>query len=91
MKKVTLLAKTIALVLTVATSVSIQAAELVKVDTLNNTVLTTNISTELAQTFKTMSPLTLNIEKSAETILIAKNEQQFNVIELESITLIAAE
>lgn len=91
MKKLSLLTNTIALVLTVATSVSIQAAELVKVDTLNNTVFTVNVSTELAQSLEAMNLLTLNIEKSAETILIAQNEKRLNVVELKTTILAAAE
>lgn len=85
MKKVTLLANTIALALTVATSV--QAAELVKVDTLTNNVLTTNVSIELAQSFKAMNILTLDIEKSAETILVAQSEKQFSTVDVETTTL----
>ena len=87
MKKLTLLVNTIVLALTV--TVSVQAAELVKVDTLDNSVLTANVSTELAQSLKAMSTLTLNVKESAETILVVQSEKRINSVELET-TILAA-
>lgn len=82
---------TIALTLTLGASASIQAIELVEVETLNNNTISINVNTELAQSLKSMNKLTLNVEESAEAILMTQNEKQFPSTYLESTLVAVAE
>lgn len=87
MKNVKMLITTIAL--TLATSASVQAVELVQVEDLNNSALAINVNTELAQSLKNMSTLTMNIEESAQEILILQSDEQFDSIELDTLVAVA--
>lgn len=91
MKNFKRLTNVIALTLTLAASASIQAIELVEVDASNNNVNSIDLNTELAQSLKGMSKLTLNIEESAEAILITQNEKQFPSNYLETTLVAVAE
>jgi len=91
MKNVKMLTNALVLALTALTSISIQAIELVKVESLNTTALPIHVNTELAQSLKQMSTLTLNIEKSAEEILINQNEKQFKASDRQSTAILLAE
>jgi len=82
---------TIALTLTLGASASIQAIELVEVETLNNNAISINVSTELAESLKSMNKLTLNVEESAEAILMTQNEKQFPSTYSESTLVAVAE
>jgi len=86
MKKVTLLVNAIALVLAPAL---VQAVELVKVDTLDNTILTENVSVQLASSLKEMNLLTVNVKESAETLLVTQADKQIQPVELEATAYIA--
>ncbi|MDO7084583.1 hypothetical protein WNY51_02085 [Pseudocolwellia sp. AS88] len=89
MKNVKMLITTIAL--TLAASASVQAIELVQVEDLNNNALAINVNTELAQSLKNMSALTINVEKSAQEILVIQSDEQFNSIDLDSTLVAVAE
>ncbi len=89
MKNVKMLITTIAL--TLAASASVQAIELVQVEDLNNNTLAINVNTELAQSLKNMSALTINVEKSAQEILVIQSDEQFNSIDLDSTLVAVAE
>ncbi|WP_441003358.1 hypothetical protein [Pseudocolwellia agarivorans] len=89
MKNVKMLITTIAL--TLAASTSVQAIELVQVEDLNNNALAINVNTELAQSLKNMSALTINVEKSAQEILVIQSDEQFNSIDLDSTLVAVAE
>ncbi len=89
MKNVKMLITTIAL--TLAASASVQAIELVQVEDLNNNALAINVNTELAQSLKNMSALTINVEKSAQEILVIESDEQFNSIDLDSTLVAVAE
>lgn len=88
MKNVKMLTNTAIFTLALATSALTQAAELVKVESVNDTILTTNVNVELAQTMKDMSLLTLNIEESADALLATQTEKQFKASDVTS-TLVA--
>jgi hypothetical protein len=91
MKNFKRLTNVIALTLTLASSASIQAIELVEVDASNNSVISIDLKTELAQSLKGMSKLTLNVEESAEAILMIQNEKQFPSTYLETTLVAVAE
>lgn len=82
MKNVKLLTNAIVLALTLA-AVSVQANDLVEVETININELAVNVNTELAQSLKAMSTLTLDVEKSAENILLTQNKKQVNDLDFE--------
>lgn len=88
MKNVKMLTKTVILALTLATSVFTQAAELVKVESVNDVVITTNVNAELAQAMENISILTLNIEETADAMLVNQTEEQFDASDVTS-TLVA--
>lgn len=79
MKNVKTVISSIALVVTLATSTATQAIELVKVEALNNQAISVNINTELAMSLKEVNNLVLNVEESAQALLVTQNEKQFNV------------
>ncbi|WP_426356952.1 hypothetical protein ACPUVO_10675 [Pseudocolwellia sp. HL-MZ19] len=87
MKNVKMFITTIAL--TLAASASVQAIELVQVEDFNSNGLAINVNTELAQSLKSMNTLTLNVEKSAQEILITQSDEQFNSIELDTLVAVA--
>jgi len=89
MKNLKGLITTLAIALT--TSVSAQAIELVQVENLNNNGLEVSVNTELAQSLKSINTLTLNVEKSAQDILVIQTEKQFDSIELDSTFVAIAE
>ena len=88
MKNVKMLTNTVILALTLATSVFTQAAELVKVESVNDVVITTNVNAELAQAMENISILTLNIEETADAMLVNQTEEQFDASDVTS-TLVA--
>jgi hypothetical protein len=90
MNNVKLVTKTIALTFALATTASLQAAELVKVEVNNHSTLINDINIELAQSVKTMSLLSLNVEKSAETILVAQNKKQSPKVKVQTQLLVAS-
>jgi hypothetical protein len=87
MKNVKTLITTLAL--TLAVSASVQAIELVQVEDFNSNGLAINVNTDLAQSLKNMSTLTLNVEKSAQEILVIQSDEQFNSIELDTLVAVA--
>ncbi|WP_077337903.1 hypothetical protein [Pseudocolwellia agarivorans] len=88
MKNVKMLTNTVILALTLATSMFTQAAELVKVESVNDVVITTNVNAELAQAMENISILTLNIEETADAMLVNQTEEQFDASDVTS-TLVA--
>lgn len=88
MKNVKMLTNTVILALTLATSAFAQAAELVKVESVNDVVITTNVNAELAQAMENISILTLNIEETANAMLVNQTEEQFDASDVTS-TLVA--
>ncbi|XPF95548.1 hypothetical protein ACM9HF_05925 [Colwellia sp. RE-S-Sl-9] len=88
MKNVKILTNTAIFTLALAASALTQAAELVKVETINDVVIETNVNAELAQAMKNISILTLNIEETADAMLVTQTEEQFNASDVTS-TLVA--
>lgn len=88
MKNVKMLTNTVVFTLTLATSAFTQAAELVKVESVNDVVITTNVNAELAQAMENISILTLNIEETADAMLVNQTEEQFDASDVTS-TLVA--
>jgi hypothetical protein len=63
---------------TVTASMSIQAAELIKVEPLNKLEFSNLLQLDLAQSIKSMQVKAINVEASAETLLIAQNAKITN-------------
>ncbi len=90
MKNITLVIKSIAVSLALVATASSQAAELVKVESTNNFAFTANLSADLAQSVKQLKKVTVNAEKSAESILVAQNKKQYKTANTTTVTLVAA-
>jgi len=63
---------------TITASMSIQAVELIKVEPVNKLEFSNLLQLDLAQSVKSMQVKAINVEASAEILLIAQNEKIVN-------------
>jgi len=89
MNNVTLFIKTI--VVSLAFTASVQAAELVKVEATNNLAFTDTLNLDLAKSVKQLKQVTLNVKNSASSMLITKQHKVTSTTITESVLVAAAE
>lgn len=85
----TFVTKAIAITFAIATATSLQAAELVEVET-NNITFTNEIHIELTQTVNLINTLALNVEQSAESMLITQSKKHFAKVDTDTTILVAS-
>ena len=89
MNRTTIISKLIAITFAIATAASLQAAELVEVEE-NNITFTNDIHIELTQTVNTINTWALNVEQSAENMLITQNKKHFAKDDIDTTILVAS-
>jgi len=89
MNNVTLFIKTI--VVSLAFTASVQAAELVKVEATNNLAFTNTLNLDLAKSVKQLKQVTLNVENTVNNMLITKQHKVTSTKITESVLVATAE